>query len=100
MPFNRLLDLSQDFSVHTPGFAGYGSPSVRWIKRLAFDKAGGQELQSTLHVATHLDAPAHFMTGGKLIGDLPLDLLAGPAAVADLERMAIGDFDVHRPAHC
>src|ERR671918_270623 len=57
----RVLDLSQDFSVHTPAFASYDGPSVKWIKRLAFDKAGGQELTSTLHVGTHLDEPAHIV---------------------------------------
>src|SRR5436309_14647567 len=69
--FVRFLDLTQDFSLHTPAFAGYPGPAIRWIKRLAFEKAGGQEITMTLHVSTHLDAPAHFMTGGKLIGDLP-----------------------------
>jgi kynurenine formamidase len=39
------------------------------IKRLAFHKAGGQELQSTLHVATHLDAPGHFMSGAPRLPD-------------------------------
>ncbi len=76
----KLLDLSQDFSVHTPAFASYSGPSIKWVKRLAFDKAGGQEITSTLHVGTHLDAPAHFYSGGKFIGDLPLDFLVGPAA--------------------
>src|SRR5437867_9678149 len=84
----RFLDLTQDFSLHTPAFAGYPGPAIRWIKRLAFEKAGGQEITMTLHVSTHLDAPAHFMTGGKFIGDLPLDFLIGPACVVDLERMA------------
>src|SRR5437899_5247735 len=74
----RFLDLTQDFSLHTPAFAGYPGPAIRWIKRLAFEKAGGQEITMTLHVSTHLDAPAHFMTGGKFIGDLPLDFLIGP----------------------
>ena len=40
----NVLDLSQDFSVHTPAFASYDGPSVKWVKRLAFDKAGGQEI--------------------------------------------------------
>ena len=64
----RFLDLTQDFSLHTPAFAGYAGPAIRWIKRLAFDKAGGQEITMTLHVSTHLDAPAHFLSGGKFIG--------------------------------
>ena len=80
----RFLDLTQDFSLHTPAFAGYAGPAIRWIKRLAFDKAGGQEITMTLHVSTHLDAPAHFLSGGKFIGDLPLDFLTGPAPL--LER--------------
>jgi arylformamidase len=95
----RLLDLSQDFSVHTPAFAGYAGPSLRWVKRLAFDRAGGQELTSTLHVGTHLDAPAHFLSRGKFIGDLPLDFLAGPACIVDLERMGVGDYGVYGPGH-
>ena len=44
----------------TPAFASYDGPSIGWVKRLAFDRAGGQEIPSTLHVGTHLAAPAHF----------------------------------------
>ncbi len=95
----RFLDLTQDFSLHTPAFAGYPGPAIRWIKRLAFERAGGQEINMTLHVSTHLDAPAHFMSGGKFIGDLPLDFLIGPACVVDLQRYGIDDYDVFGPEH-
>jgi kynurenine formamidase len=95
----RVLDLSQDFSVHTPAFASYDGPSIKWVKRLAFEKAGGQELTSSLHVGTHLDAPAHFQSGGKFIGDLSLDWLVGPACVVDLERMDVGDYEIYGPEH-
>jgi arylformamidase len=95
----RPLDLSQDFSVHTPAFAGYSGPSVKWIKRLAFEKAGGQEITSTLHVGTHLDAPAHFFSGGKFIGDLDIEWLIGPACVVDLEKQGIGDYQIYGPEH-
>jgi len=95
----ELVDLSQDFSVHTPAFASYDGPSIKWVKRLAFDKAGGQEITTTLHVGTHLDAPAHFQSGGKFIGELPLDFLVGPACVVDLERMGVGDYGLYGPEH-
>ncbi len=95
----ELVDLSQDFSVHTPAFASYAGPSIKWVKRLAFDRAGGQEITTTLHVGTHLDAPAHFQSGGKFIGDLPLDFLVGPACVVDLERMGVGDYELYGPEH-
>lgn len=95
----KVLDLSQDFSVHTPAFASYDGPSVKWVKRLAFDKAGGQEITTTLHVGTHLDAPAHFFSGGKFIGDLALEWLVGSACVVNLENMGIGDYGLYGPEH-
>lgn len=98
-PGAKAYDLTQDFSMHTPAFASYTGPSIKWVKRLAFDKAGGQEITSTLHVSTHLDAPAHFLSGGKFIGDLPLTWLMGPACVVDLEAQGLGDFEVYGPEH-
>jgi arylformamidase len=95
----RVLDLSQDFSVHTPAFGGYTGPAVKWVKRLAFERAGGQELTTTLHVGTHLDAPAHFLSGGKFIGELPIEWLCGPACVVDLERQGVGDYELYGPEH-
>lgn len=97
--YSKVLDLSQDFSIHSPAFAGYMGPQLRWIKRLAFDKGGGQELLTTMHVSTHLDSPAHFQSSGKFIGDMPIDWLVGPACVVDLERMGLGDFDIYGPEH-
>jgi kynurenine formamidase len=95
----RVLDLSQDFSMHTPAFASYDGPSIKWVKRLAFDKVGGQELTSTLHVGTHLDGPVHFWSAGKTIGELPLPWLVGSAVVVDLERMGVGDYQLYGPEH-
>ena len=66
---------------------------------VGFDKAGGQEITMTLHVSTHIDAPAHFMTRGKFIGDLTLSFLTGSACVVDLEKMGVGDYDLYGPEH-
>jgi arylformamidase len=96
----RLIDLSQDYSAHTPAPAGFTAPQVRWVHRPAWDIAGGQELRTALHVGTHLDAPAHFLgSGAASIADLGLEFLVGPACVVDLERMGIGDFGLYGPEH-
>jgi len=95
----RVLDLSQDWDIHTPGFALYEGPTVTWVKRLAFDKAGGQRITSTLHVGTHLDAPLHFQTNGLDIASIPLSKLVGWACVVDLTRYGIGDYDIYGPEH-
>jgi len=94
-----VLDLSQDWDIDTPGFATYDGPSIKWRKRVAFDRVGGMEITSTLHVGTHLDAPNHFITNAKGIGELPIDFLVGPACVVDLQKMGVGDYDIYGPEH-
>ena len=74
----RIIDLSQNWDGNTPSFATYEGPTVKWIKRPAFEKVGGQFISSTLHVGTHLDAPLHFITNGQDIGSIPLSKLVGP----------------------
>jgi arylformamidase len=39
-----------------------------------------------VHTGTHVDAPFHFIPGGKTIEQLPLEMLVGPAWVADLGK--------------
>lgn len=95
----RVIDLSQDWDTHTPGFATYDGPTIKWIKRVAFDKVGGQHIASTLHVGTHLDAPLHFVTNGQDIGSIPIEKLFGPAVIVDLEKMGIGDYQIYTPQH-
>lgn len=39
-----------------------------------------------LHVGTHIDAPLHFVKGGKAIDELPLEQLVGDAVALDLRH--------------
>lgn len=45
-----------------------------------------------VHSGTHIDAPVHFIDGAAGIDSIPLDVLVGPAVVADL-RAVDGHFD-------
>ena len=98
VPLN-VIDLSQNWDTNTPGFARYDGPSIKWVKRVAFEGVGGMEITSTLHVGTHLDAPNHFITNAKGIGELPLDFLVGPACVVDLQKRGLGDYQIYGPQH-
>jgi arylformamidase len=90
----NVLDLSQNWDVNTPGFARYDGPSIKWVKRVAFEGVGGMEITSTLHVGTHLDAPNHFVTSARGIGELPIQFLVGPACVVDLQKLGVGDYQI------
>lgn len=41
------------------------------------------ELRMGSHNGTHLDAPSHFVAGGAMVEDLPLEVLMGEAWIAD-----------------
>src|SRR6188508_1131158 len=64
----KVLDLSQNFSMDSPSFAFYEGPTVKWVKRLAFEGVNAQHISSTNHIATHLDSPYHFYDPGPDIG--------------------------------
>ena len=86
----KVLDLSQNFSMDSPSFAFYEGPTVKWVKRLAFEGVNAQFISTTNHIATHLDSPIHFYDPGPDIAGIPIDTLVGPACIVDLAGMGIG----------
>ena len=95
----KVLDLSQNFSMNSPSFAFYEGPTVKWVKRMAFEGVNAQLISSTNHIATHLDSPCHFYDPGSDIAGIPLETLVGPACVVDLTQFGIGDYQIYGPEH-
>lgn len=59
------------------------------------DAANVTRLATGAHVGTHVDAPLHFLAGGRPVDGLPLDALVGPARVVELPgRRAIGEAEL------
>lgn len=90
---SRLIDISLTVSERLVRWPG--SPSVRFERRLDLDKgdvATDTSVYLNLHTGTHVDAPAHFIAGGKTVEQLDPELFVGPAFVACLpaEVKAIG----------
>jgi len=64
-----------------------GDPAVELdpAKRLAKgDSANVSELRLGTHTGTHVDPPFHFIDGASTADQIDLDVLVGPALVADL----------------
>jgi arylformamidase len=78
----RWYDISMP--VH-PGMAVFpGDPAVR-VRRLrslsAGDEYGLSELSMGSHTGTHVDPPAHFLSGGETVDQIDPGLLNGPCYV-------------------
>jgi kynurenine formamidase len=79
------LGLGSGYIHNTPE----GVKNVQLAFELIKDYPGGlgQQVRAVnmrLHHGTHVDAPMHFVPGGKGISDFPLETFCGPAVLADL----------------
>jgi arylformamidase len=78
MIYDISLPISNDLPVwpgDTPVAVGGREPGV--ASRVS-------RITLSCHAGTHVDAPAHFLTDGATVDQLPLDVLVGPAWVAYL----------------
>jgi len=100
-----VLDLTRPLDESTPVYRdarGYSDPPTRLIAWVGVgDEIGGAgsglrspfrvtRLEMALHTGTHVDAPAHFAPGGRMLDALPVSALVGPAIVVNLSA-ATGD---------
>ena len=75
-----IIDISRELTTATP-YAGDPAPRMH---ALATHEQDGYQLQAvvmSLHAATHVDAPLHFLKGGSDVAALPLDAFFGPCTV-------------------
>lgn len=92
----RIIDVSLGIGPDMLTWPGDPGAEVVPAARLARgDPANVSELRLGSHTGTHVDPPAHFIEGGGTIEALPLDVLVGPAVVADLRRAeAVGPAEL------
>ena len=80
-----LYDISMRLHPGMLGWPSGGSPEQSWEERLdrgQVSNASSWRLSS--HAGTHVDAPAHFIQGGALLSEVPLDLFVGPCTVVEV----------------
>ena len=94
----RVMDLTQPFSMHTPGWVGYPSPKISYFQRHHTHGIVSQFLETPLHVSTHLDAEMHIKSGGADIASIPLSVLVGEGVIVDLSDV-VSDWSLIRPEH-
>jgi arylformamidase len=94
----RLVDISVPIRDAMTVYRGNPPVRIRPAMTLKKDGVNLSELCLGSHTGTHVDAPRHFIKGGKGIDRVDLDRFIGPAWVADLGRVkgGIGAVDLAR----
>jgi kynurenine formamidase len=91
---NRMQDLTHEFREGFPGFLGAPSALDRETAvTIPANGFYGQIWRFWEHNCTHLDVPAHFVTGGRFSPDISLEELVRPLAVVDISARAATNPD-------
>jgi len=77
-----IYDISLPISQQLPVWPGDPPVQVTQVQHLdRGDPMTLTRLQMGAHTGTHVDAPAHFVAGGRTVEALDLEILVGPALV-------------------
>jgi arylformamidase len=81
-----IYDVTVAISERMPVWPGDRSVRIEHLESIhRGDPANVSRLHLGSHTGTHVDAPRHFLPQGLTVDKLPLDLLVGPALVAEVE---------------
>ncbi len=79
----EIIDISRDL-FKTPVYPGDPEGYVDPIQSLrGGNRCNLNAIYTCLHTATHIDAPLHFIEGGKTIDQFPADYFIGDCVVAE-----------------
>lgn len=85
----QIWDITVPFRTDLPLWPGDPPPSMTLMKaQAAGARSNVTRLDTGVHFGTHLDAPVHFIEGGKGVDELALDDLVGPCVVGAVPETA------------
>jgi len=91
----KIHDITLTFRPDLPLWPGDPPPRVTLMKSISGGyRANVTRLETGVHFGTHLDAPCHFIEGGKGVDALDLSVLVGPCTVVEVPD--VGEIG---PAH-
>lgn len=88
----QIVDLTMHLEEGMQTFPTHWHPFVEitQLGRHGLENRETRKLVLGTHTGTHIDAPRHFIPGGRTVDQLPLDQLVGPASVLDLTAFGAG----------
>lgn len=92
----KIYDITFPITEQTPIFEGDPRVEIKTEFSLnAGDSANVSQICMSLHTSTHVDAPSHFINGGKKVADLPLDILIGKCCVVEFDESILAIAPEH-----
>ena len=87
----KIYDITNTISAETPIYKGDPGVDITSFKAIARgDSANVSHIACGVHTATHVDAPNHFIEGGRRVHELDLEKLTGPCRVIHMADDVVG----------
>jgi arylformamidase len=86
----KAVDLTQVIENGMPVYIGDAVPKISRFKRLEKDGVNLSVIRVGSHTGTHVDAPIHFVRGGKPLDSLSVEAFVGEAVVLDFSSKRAG----------
>jgi kynurenine formamidase len=87
----KLIDLTQTFTAVMPVYPGDTKPELKEVSTVEKDGFGHFWISTGMHVGTHIDAPLHFIAGGKKLSEFPIEQFIGRGVLIEARgKMEIG----------
>lgn len=86
----EAVDLTHTIENGMPIYVGDAVPKVSKFKTLDKDGVNLSVIRLGSHTGTHVDAPIHFVKGGKALDDLSVESYVGEGSVLDLSDVPGG----------
>jgi arylformamidase len=85
----RIIDITVPFRPDGPLWPGDPAPRTSLMKSIEGGyRCNVTRLDTGVHFGTHLDAPCHFIEGGKGVDQIDLGVLVGPCVVGEVADAA------------
>jgi arylformamidase len=84
---NKFIDITFPISKNLPIWPKSIGYSYKWNLRMPEAENNLSSIEIDNHTGTHIDAPLHFIEGGKAIDELDLNKLIGLAYVAEIRNV-------------
>ena len=87
----KIYDITNTISTETPIYKGDPGVEINSFKSIATGStANVSQISFGVHTATHVDAPNHFIEGGRRVHELDPDKLVGPCRVIEVADDVVG----------
>ena len=81
-----IYDISQIIKTDLPVYPGDPSVDIETVTTIADDGYRVSRLHMGSHTGTHIDAPNHFLPGGKAIDEIPLHRFMSTCTVVEIDH--------------